>query len=252
LCFAGSATCPVSMYKEYARRRPPAACESTSRFYLQPLKKPAGYVWYSCQPLGKNSIGNLAKRMSAEAGLEKKTNHSGRKTAIQTLLHAEVPPTNVMQLTGHKNIQSLNSYSSVSLKQQEAMSKTLSSWVPILPKPKPNTQETTQHSEAEPSLNDEIDSDVDYEEILAAYDVSVSLPEDTKSTLMPSNNVLNPAMPREVTCSLDDTSGNMSIDIGKFVTSQFNSSTSSKPSSFSFLNDAIYGNVTININSSSA
>ena len=42
--------------------------------------------------------------------------------AIQTLLHAGVPPTDVMQLTGHKNIQSLNSYAHLSTNQQQSMS----------------------------------------------------------------------------------------------------------------------------------
>ena len=37
---------------------------------------------------------------------------------IQTLINNDVPPTDIMQLSGHKNIQSITSYSTVSQKQQ--------------------------------------------------------------------------------------------------------------------------------------
>lgn len=56
----------------------------------------------------------------------KKTNHSARKTVITTLLHNNVAPTSVIQLTGHKNVQSLNSYSALSVDQQEEISRTIS------------------------------------------------------------------------------------------------------------------------------
>lgn len=118
--------CPVFAYKECAHKCPVAACTPTSHFCLQPLRKPSGEVWFSTQPLGKNAISRLAKGMSEAAGLEKKINHSGRKTAIQTLLRAELLPTSVMQLTGHKYVQFLNSYNSLSVLQQQKMSNTLS------------------------------------------------------------------------------------------------------------------------------
>jgi hypothetical protein len=40
--------------------------------------------------------------------------------------HANVAPTDVAQLSGHKNFQSLNSYSKVSINQQKNMSHILS------------------------------------------------------------------------------------------------------------------------------
>jgi hypothetical protein len=52
------------------------------------------------------------------------------KTSNQrtSLLHSKVEATQIMQLTGsgHRNVQSINQYSSVSLEQQEAMSNILS------------------------------------------------------------------------------------------------------------------------------
>ena len=44
---------------------------------------------------------------------------------IQTLINDDVPPTNVMELSGHKNVQSITSYAIVSQKQQLNMSQTL-------------------------------------------------------------------------------------------------------------------------------
>ena len=44
---------------------------------------------------------------------------------IQTLVNNDVPPIDIMQLSGHKNVQSITSYSTVSQKQQLNMSHTL-------------------------------------------------------------------------------------------------------------------------------
>jgi len=134
ILLTGSTLCPVHIYKEYTRRRPATCHEPNCRVYLQPLQSTCydDDVWFKNQPMGKNAIGNIAKNMAEGADLShgNKTNHSGRKTAIQTLLHANVPPTNVVQLTGHKNIQSLNSYANMSLDQQRDVSHVLSSKMP--------------------------------------------------------------------------------------------------------------------------
>ena len=63
---------------------------------------PTSDTWFTSQLLGKDRIGNLAKKMAIMANIKgKKTTHSARKTAIPTLLHADVPPTEVMQLSEH-------------------------------------------------------------------------------------------------------------------------------------------------------
>ena len=65
--------------------------------------------------------------MSEKAGLTgRKVNHSARKTTVTSLLHSKVEATTVMQLTGHKNVASINEYSSASLDQQIKMSNILS------------------------------------------------------------------------------------------------------------------------------
>ena len=61
--------------------------------------------------------------MSEKAGFTARhVNHSGRKTCITKLLDADKPPTEVSLLSGHKNIQSLNHYNTVSLQKQIEMS----------------------------------------------------------------------------------------------------------------------------------
>ena len=62
-----------------------------------------------------------------ETSTGKVSNHSVRKTRISRLLENDVPPTFVTQLSGHKNIESLNSYHSASKEHQKRMSKIFSS-----------------------------------------------------------------------------------------------------------------------------
>lgn len=52
--------------------------------------------------------------MADKIGLSAKlTNHSGRKTTVKRLREAEVESCDIIQLTGHKNVQSVNNYSDV-------------------------------------------------------------------------------------------------------------------------------------------
>ena len=60
--------------------------------------------------MGKNKLGQLM--MSNEVGIvDKVTNHSVQKT-IQ-LIDSEFTPNEVAQLSGHKNVKSLDSYDSI-------------------------------------------------------------------------------------------------------------------------------------------
>ena len=49
--------------------------------------------------------------MAEKAGI---TNHSARKRMIQKLNDTDIPPTHIMQISGHGNVQSINNYSNVS------------------------------------------------------------------------------------------------------------------------------------------
>ena len=60
-----------------------------------------------------------------ETSWKKVSNHFVRKTSVGRLLEADVQPNFVAQLSGHKNLESLDSYHSASLKRQREMSTVL-------------------------------------------------------------------------------------------------------------------------------
>ena len=55
------------------------------------------------------------------------TNHSARKTLVQKLQDHDISPTQIVQITGHKNLNSVNNYSSLREQQQQDISSILSS-----------------------------------------------------------------------------------------------------------------------------
>jgi len=90
------------------------------------------------------------KAQKAVINNERLRNHSGRKTMIQTLGENDIPLTHIAQLSGHKNLKSIENYSKNSTKQQVKMSQVLSSVVAgtkANPATSPSTSES-QHSMA--------------------------------------------------------------------------------------------------------
>jgi hypothetical protein len=215
--------CPVQVYKEFLKRRPSDSNLPESRFYLKPILQPKSSVWFSRQPSGINSIGNIAKKMTIQGGLSSvnKSNHSGRKTAIQTLLHADVSPTDVIQLSGHKNVQSLNSYSHLSTNQQQNVSKIISEKICV------------------PSTNN----------LSNALPIVINNSND--------NEVIDDATMNEMLCErspendyrLNVTETIRNVSSGDSVChSHVSSSTKVTSPKISMLNGTINGNITININ----
>jgi len=120
--------CPVQFYKCYLSKRPVAATDPDSPFYLTVNhNRSAGDPWYKNVPLGKTKLGGFMTTAAKAVGMHRKrlTNHSARKTQIQRLVD-EFAPSVVAQLSRHKNLKSLDSYMTASKKQQKAMSLTLS------------------------------------------------------------------------------------------------------------------------------
>jgi len=112
------------MYILFMKKRPTQDPES--RFYLTVNrywdKKPDA-SWFTAAPMGKDTLGNIAKVLSEKAGFSAKhSNHSGRKTFITNLLDSGCAPTEVAQLSGHKNLASLNHYHTLSLQRQQELS----------------------------------------------------------------------------------------------------------------------------------
>ncbi|XP_069109840.1 uncharacterized protein [Argopecten irradians] len=81
--------------------------------------------WFKCQPVGVNKLGRFMTTMAENAGLTSKTggngkrltNHSARKYLVQKLNDNGLPPNQIMQISGHKNIQSINNYSTINSNQ---------------------------------------------------------------------------------------------------------------------------------------
>ena len=61
------------------------------------------------------------KTMASKAKInnERLTNHSTYKHMIHKLNDSEILPRHIMQLSGHKNVQSITNYSSLNLNQQK-------------------------------------------------------------------------------------------------------------------------------------
>ena len=78
--------------------------------------------------MGENTLGRFMISAALASGLKEKklTNHSVRKTMIQRLVDAKFSPNEVAQLSGHKNLKSLDSYMKASAQTQKDMSFSLS------------------------------------------------------------------------------------------------------------------------------
>ena len=63
-----------------------------------------------------NKLSSLVKTMAEKSGLDSPhlASPSARKRMIQTLNDKDIPPSQIMQLSGHKDVQSINNYSHVS------------------------------------------------------------------------------------------------------------------------------------------
>ena len=119
------------VYKVYSEKRPSSMTDSDSPFYLSinHTKNPTEKPWFKVNAMGVNKLNSLMKTMADKAGFGEKrrlTNHSARKTMIQKLNDNNIPPTHIVQLSGHRNVQSVKNYSAVSNEQQKNMSLILS------------------------------------------------------------------------------------------------------------------------------
>jgi len=122
---------PVFVYKVYSEKRPNSMTDSDSPYYLgiNHTKNATEKPWLKASAMGVNKLNSLMKTMARKPGFDEKrklTSHSARKTMIQKLNDSNIPPTHIMQLSGHRNVQNVNNYSTVSNEQQKNMSLILS------------------------------------------------------------------------------------------------------------------------------
>ena len=134
----GSEKDPVAVYKFFSEKRPREMKYDDAPFYLSvnnfkatDSAETSTKAWFKSSAVGASKLNSLVKSMAAKAGIENSRlrNHSGRKAIVQRLSESDVPPTHIAQLSGHKNLKSIQNYSSVSTNQQMHMSKLLSGLV---------------------------------------------------------------------------------------------------------------------------
>ena len=119
---------PDFAYKFYSEKRPSSMQTVEALYYLGiNHSKDSSKWWFKASPMRVNKLTSLMKTMTGKAGIERRlTNHSSRKRMMQKLNDNNVPPTHIMQLSGHRNLQSVNNYSTLSKEQQKNMSLILS------------------------------------------------------------------------------------------------------------------------------
>ncbi|XP_060554752.1 uncharacterized protein KIAA1958-like [Ruditapes philippinarum] len=125
--------CPIAVYKLYAEKRPMNYSEFDHPFYIATttihLPSPRD-TWFKRNPVGINKLGSMMKRMVQHSGLnssKRLTNHSARKYLVQKLNDSNIPPNQIMQISGHKNIASINNYSHINQNQHRQISDILHS-----------------------------------------------------------------------------------------------------------------------------
>ena len=117
--------CPVTAYLAYKQHRPPEMMADDSPFYLA----------VNCR--------------SSE----------GREEMVQKLVDNNIPPNEIVQITGHKNVNSLNNYSAISDRRQQHISTVLSrrgkssTSVATSSSPKVTVDEFTSVSTVQPSTS---------------------------------------------------------------------------------------------------
>ena len=99
---ANPSRCIVAMYNKYLHHCPDNKPEHA--FYLRPLAKPNGEVWYAAQALGRHKLGDTVKSLCEEAGLGGyRTNHSLRATTATRLYEQNVDEQRICEVTGHRS-----------------------------------------------------------------------------------------------------------------------------------------------------
>lgn len=127
--------CPVHIYKTYQDKRPGDFSDPSHPFYLATVTNvhaPApDQRWFLRAPVGVHKLSQLMKKMAGRANLpnlatKRITNTSVRKYLCQKLVENNIPDTQAVHISGHKNPNSLNNYRSLRNEQKCTMSTLLS------------------------------------------------------------------------------------------------------------------------------
>ena len=112
--------CHVLLLDKYIQKLP-AEAKQKDLFYMKPKSAAPNdslAPWFYSIPVGKNTLGNMMKTMSRDAGLGKGvTNHSLRAYGATELFRSNVPEKLVQQRTGHRSLDALRKYERIAEEQ---------------------------------------------------------------------------------------------------------------------------------------
>lgn len=101
--------CLVQLFKNYNSRCP--SDRPDGAFYLKPLKRPKGNIWYQRSAVGHNILSKMISRIMSSGNISGKyTNHSLRSTATSRLFNAHIDEQLIMARTGHSSTTGVRSY----------------------------------------------------------------------------------------------------------------------------------------------
>jgi len=114
--------CHVFLLDLYLSKIPNQA-KDQDIFYLRPLPSvplKESLPWFTCAPVGKNTLSQITKKMCGEAKIDgNKTNHSLKAYATSKLFQAGIPVKVIQDRTGHKSLDGLRKYESISEQQKQ-------------------------------------------------------------------------------------------------------------------------------------
>ena len=126
--------CPVRLFKLYKSLCPKDMIADDKPVYLQPKQfteansQCGAKIWYKRERYGEKTLAKFMERICSDGRLstdKKLTNTTARKTMIQRLMKANVPPTQIMQKSGHKRVESILNYGTIEEHEQDCMTKIL-------------------------------------------------------------------------------------------------------------------------------
>jgi hypothetical protein len=124
---------PIKIYEIYSMKRPNNFSNADDPFYIAPrtipLEDSKTNIWFLRQKVGERKLADLMKKIKENGKLDinkRLTNHSARKYLLQKLREHNVEGTDIMQISGHANVASINNYSKISEEKHKQISNILS------------------------------------------------------------------------------------------------------------------------------
>ena len=100
---------PVNVHKLFRDKRPQSMLEPDDPFYLTVNRFKSSIqeqqndcTWFEAQPMRVNKLNSILKDVCEVGEIPRKTNHAGRKPLSQKLQENDVPPNQIIQITGPK------------------------------------------------------------------------------------------------------------------------------------------------------